>query len=123
MKKEENNIILDKTFAFAVRIVKLYKYLTNNAINKEFVLSKQLLRSGTSIGANIEEAVGAASTADFINKITIAYKEARESRYWIRLLNKTGYLSDEEISTLSNDLEEICNIIAKIQITTKNRNS
>ena len=122
MKKEENNIILDKTFAFAVRIVKLYKYLTNNAINKEFVLSKQLLRSGTSIGANIEEAVGAASTADFINKITIAYKEARESRYWIRLLNKTGYLSDEEISTLSNDLEEICNIIAKIQITTKNRN-
>ncbi len=123
MKKEDNNIILDKTFAFAVRIVNLYKYLTNNAINKEYVLSKQLLRSGTSIGANVEEAVGAASTADFISKITIAYKEARESRYWIRLLNKTGYLSDEEISTLSNDLEEICNIIAKIQITTKNRNS
>ena len=123
MKTEENNVILDKTFTFAIRIVNLYKYLTTNAINKEFVLSKQLLRSGTSIGANIEEAVGAASTADFINKVTIAYKEARESKYWIRLLNTTGYLSDEEINTLSHDLDEICNILAKIQITTKNRNS
>jgi four helix bundle protein len=123
MKTEENNIIIDKTFAFAVRIVNLYKYLTNNATNKEFVLSKQLLRSGTSIGANIEEAIGAASTADFISKVTIAYKEARESKYWIRLLNKTGYLSDVEINSLINDLEEICSIIAKIQITTKKRNS
>ncbi|MBR4563869.1 MAG: four helix bundle protein [Paludibacteraceae bacterium] len=122
MKTEENNIIIDKTFAFAVRIVNLYKYLTNNATNKEFVLSKQLLRSGTSIGANIEEAIGAASTADFISKVTIAYKEARESKYWIRLLNKTGYLSDVEINSLINDLEEICSIIAKIQITTKKRN-
>ena len=72
MKSDDNNIIVEKTFAFAVRIIKLYKYLTTRDTNKEFIISKQLLRSGTSIGANIEEAVGGASTADFVNKLSIA---------------------------------------------------
>ena len=121
MKSAEDNIILEKTFAFAVRIVNVYKYLTTTATNKEYVLSKQLLRSGTSIGANTEEAIGAPSTADFINKLSIAYKEARESRYWIRLLEKTEYLSPKEASSLLTDLEDIKSILAKIQITTKSK--
>ncbi len=121
MKSAEENIIQEKTFDFAVRIVKLYKYLTTTATNKEYTLSKQLLRSGTSIGANTEEAIGATSTADFINKLSIAYKEARESRYWIRLLKKTDYLSPKEADSLLTDLDDICNILAKIQITTKSK--
>ena len=121
MKSAEENIIQEKTFDFAVRIVKLYKYLTTTATNKEYTLSKQLLRSGTSIGANTEEAIGATSTADFINKLSIAYKEARESRYWIRLLEKTDYLSPKETDSLLTDLDDICNILAKIQITTKSK--
>ena len=121
MKSQENNIILEKTFSFAVRIVNLYKYLTTKETNKEFILSKQLLRSGTSIGANTEEAIGAASPADFLNKLTIAYKEARESKYWIRLLYKTDYLSEEETNSLITDIDEICNILAKIQISTKTK--
>ena len=120
MKPEYNNVILEKTFAFAIRIVNLYKYLTIKATNKEFVLSKQLLRSGTSIGANTEEAIGAISTADFVNKLAIAYKEARETKYWIRLLQRTDYLSEQEAKSILTDLDDISNIIAKIQITTKN---
>ncbi len=120
MKPEDSNIILDKTFAFAVRIVNLYKYLTISASQKEFVISKKLLRSGTSIGANAEEAIGGISAADFINKLSIAYKEARETNYWIRLLQKTGYLSELETQSLLTDLDDISNILAKIQITTKN---
>ena len=119
MKSKDGNIILDKTFAFAIRIVNLYKYLTISATNKEYVISKQLLRSGTSIGANTEEAIGAASSADFINKLSIAYKEARETKYWIRLLRETGYLLESEAQSILTDLEDISNIIAKIQITTK----
>ena len=121
MKSAEENIIQEKTFDFAVRIVKLYKYLTTTATNKEYTLSKQLLRSGTSIGANTEEAIGATSTADFINKLSIAYKEARESRYGMRLVKKTDYLSPKEADSLLTDLDDICNILAKIQITTKSK--
>ena len=122
MKSDDNNIIVEKTFAFAVRIIKLYKYLTTRDTNKEFIISKQLLRSGTSIGANTEEAVGGASTADFVNKISIAYKEARETRYWLRLLLETEYISESEAKSILTDIEDICNILAKIQITTKNNN-
>ena len=120
MKSDDNNIIVEKTFAFAVRIIKLYKYLTTRDTNKEFIISKQLLRSGTSIGANTEEAVGGASTADFVNKISIAYKEARETKYWLRLLLETEYISESEAKSILTDIEDICNILAKIQITTKN---
>ncbi len=87
MKKD--NIIQTKSYNFAVRIIKLYKHLSQE--KKEFVLSKQLLRSGTSIGANIEEAIGGQSRKDFFAKLTIAYKEARESHYWIRLLKDTDF--------------------------------
>ena len=123
MKAPEDNIIAQKSFDFAVRCVNLYKHLCYKAINKEFIISKQLLRSGTSIGANIEEAVGGQSTADFLAKLSIAYKEARESKYWIKLLYKTGYVSDKEYDSLINDLEDIINIIAKIKLTTEKNNS
>lgn len=79
-----DNIIRDKSFAFAIRVVNLYKYLCEE--KKEFVLSKQLLRSGTSVGANVEEAIGGQSDKDFVSKLSIAYKEAREIIYWLKLL-------------------------------------
>ncbi len=113
-----NNVIQEKSFAFAIRIVNAYKFLTTE--KKEFVLSKQMLRSGTSIGANVEEAIGGQSKADFISKLSIAYKKARETLYWIKLLKATEYLTVEMADTLINDAEEICRIIGKIQITMKN---
>lgn len=116
-----DNIVQQKSFAFAIRIVNLYKYLI--AEKKEFVLSKQLLRSGTSVGANIEESIGGQSDKDFLSKISIAYKEARESMYWLKLLQATNYLSQEQANSLLADAEEICKIIGKIQITLKARNS
>jgi four helix bundle protein len=116
-----NNIIQQKSFAFAIRIVNLYKFLTTE--KKEYVLSKQLLRSGTSVGANIEESIGGQSDKDFLSKISIAYKEARESVYWLKLLQATDYLSEEQAESLLNDAEELCKIIGKIQITIKTRNS
>ena len=116
-----NNIVQEKSFAFAIRIVNLYKYLV--AEKKEFVLSKQLLRSGTSIGANVEEAIGGVSDKDFLNKLGISYKESRESIYWLKLLNATDYITKDEFESLHIDAEELCKIIGKIQITMKNRNS
>ena len=123
MKAPEDNIIAQKSFDFAVRCVNLYKHLCYHANNKEFVISKQLLRSGTSIGANIEEAVGGQSTADFLSKLSIAYKEARESRYWVKLLHETNYISDKEYDSVMTDLDDIINIIAKIKLTTEKNNS
>ncbi len=116
-----NNVIQEKSFAFAIRIVNAYKFLITE--KKEFVLSKQMLRSGTSIGANVEEAIGGQSKKDFISKISIAYKESRETLYWIKLLNETDYLSKEMADSLLIDAEEICKIIGKIQLTMKNSNS
>ena len=117
----KENIVQQKGFAFAIRIVELYKYLQSE--KKEFVLSKQVLRSGTSIGANIEESIGGASEKDFLHKLTISYKEARETIYWLKLLHATQYISEKEFNSLHNDAEEICKILAKIQITLKSRNS
>lgn len=114
---KQNNIIQEKSFAFAVRIVKLYKYLFEE--KKEFVLSKQLLRSGTSVGANVEEAIGGHSGKDFIFKLSIAYKEARETIYWLKLLEATSFLSEEQSKSVLKDAEEICKILGKIQITAK----
>ena len=116
MKKD--NVIQTKSYNFAVRVVKLYKHLSQE--KKEFVLSKQLLRSGTSIGANVEEAIGGQSRKDFFAKLTIAYKEARESHYWIRLLKDTDFLSDKESVSLLADIEEILKIIGSIQKTIRN---
>ena len=109
-----DNIILDKSFEFAIRVVKLYKYLCEE--KKEYVLSKQLLRSGTSIGANINEAQAGQSKADFIAKMSISSKEARESKYWIELLIKTDYLNidDKHTKSLLNDIEEIVKLLTSI---------
>ncbi|HEV8513205.1 MAG TPA: four helix bundle protein [Cyclobacteriaceae bacterium] len=119
---KSDNVIQGKSFAFAIKIVNTYKLLQSN---HEYVLSKQLLKSGTSIGANVEEAIGGQSKADFISKLSIAYKEARETLYWIKLLSATEFLSREVSEDLISDAEEICRIIGKIQITSKNsiRNS
>jgi four helix bundle protein len=114
------NVIQEKSFAFAIRIVKVYNYLISE--KKEFVLSKQLLRSGTSIGANIEESIGGQSEKDFLSKLSISYKETRESIYWIKLLNATGYLNKRETQSLLHDANEICKILGKIQITLKSCN-
>ena len=109
-----DNIILEKSFEFAIRVVKLYKHLHDD--KKEYVLSKQLLRSGTSIGANINEAQAGQSKKDFIAKMAIASKEARESKYWIDLLIKTDYLNkdDKYVKTLVNDIDEIVKLLTSI---------
>ena len=111
MNKYENNSIVKKSYQFALRIVKLYKFLLKE---KEFVLSKQLMRSGTSIGANITEAQEAISKKDFKNKMSIALKESVESRYWINLLKDSEYLSEKQAESLLGDLEEIIKILSKI---------
>lgn len=116
MKKD--NIVQQKSYDFAVRIVKLYKFLSQE--KKEFVLSKQLLRSGTSIGANVEEAIGGQSRKDFFAKLTIAYKEARETHYWVRLLKDTDYLTPTEANSILSDVEELLKIIGSIQKTIRN---
>lgn len=110
----KDNLILDKSFNFAVRIVKLYKYLCGE--KKEYVLSKQLLRCGTSIGANINEAQAGQSKADFIAKMSIASKEARETKYWIDLLIKTEYLdiNENHVESLLKDTEEIIKLLTSI---------
>jgi len=109
------NIIQDKSFSFAVRVIKLYKYLTSN--RSEYVLSKQLLRSWTSVWANVEEALWWQSKKDFVNKISIAYKEARESLYWIKLLRETDYITESEFASLEKDIDEILKILSKIKIS------
>ena len=116
MKKD--NIVQIKSYDFAVRIIKVLKYLSEE--KKEYVLSKQLLRCGTSIGANIEEAIGGQSEKDFFAKLTIAYKETRETHYWIRLLKDTNYLSVEDADSLLKDVEELLRIIGSIQKTLRN---
>jgi len=117
----KENIIQIKSYAFALRIINLYKYLTNE--KREYIISKQILRSGASIGANIEEAIGGQSDKDFLAKITIAYKEARETKYWIKLLRDSSILLPEFARSIYNDCEELCKIIASIQKTMKNKNS
>ena len=96
--KVKSNPDLEKSFAFAFRIVKLYQHLSDR--KKEFVLSKQILRSGTSIGANFEEAHGAQSDSDFNSKISIAYKEARETSYWLCLLKASNYITEKQYNSI-----------------------
>lgn len=111
------NIIEQKSFEFAVRIVNLYKHL--NETKKESVLSKQLLKSGTSIGANVAEAEQAQSKPDFISKMSIALKEASETKYWIRLLTSTSYLTEAESASILNDCVELEKILVSIIKSTK----
>jgi len=101
-----------------LRIIKLYKYLIEQ--KKEYILSKQILRSGTSIGANVEEAIGGQSRRDFLAKISIAYKETRETHYWLRLLRDSNFLKKDVSRSLLGDCEELLKILGSIQETTKN---
>ena len=113
----KENIILDKSFSFSLEIIKLYKQLIDN---KEYILSKQLLRSGTSIGANINEATAGQSKADFIAKMAISSKEARETKYWLLLLQKSQ-LVPLDYSRLITEIDEIINILTAIVKTAQKR--
>jgi len=113
----KENIIKNKIFAFAIRIVKLFQYL--QAEKREFVLSKQLLRSGTAVGAMVREAEHSESKADFIHKLAIAQKEINESIYWLELLNATEYISKEQFESINTDAVEIIKLITSIIKTTK----
>ena len=112
-----NNAVVDKSMAFAVRIVRLYQFLSGE--RKEYVLSKQLLRSGTSIGANVTEALDGISRRDFLNKMYIALKECSESSYWIELLYRTGYINDNQYHSIWSDCHELKHILSSITKTTK----
>lgn len=117
--EKKPNVIKDKSFEFAVRIVNLYKFLAFQ--KSEFVLSKQLLKSGTSIGANIEEALGSQSNKEFISKLHISYREAKESLYWLKLLYKTDFINEKEFISLSKDCEELIMIIVSIIKSSKQK--
>ena len=112
------NAIEEKSFHFAVRVVKLCKCLQEN--KKEYILSKQLMRSGTSIGANIMESQQAQSRADFISKLNIARKEAVETNYWLRLLQATDYLTDSEYTSMITDCRELEKLLTAIIKTARN---
>ena len=114
----KENVVKDKSFAFAIRVVKLYQYLC--ADKKEYVLSKQLLRSGTSVGAMVREAEHAQSTPDFIHKMAIAQKEINETIYWLELLNATDYLTLEQFESINKDAIEVIKLITSIIKTVKN---
>ncbi len=107
-----NSLVYEKAYKFAIRIVNAYKYLTQE--KKEFILSKQLIRSGTSIGANIAEVNGAISPAEFSAKISIAYKECLETKYWLSLLKDTGYIDDKAFNSIYENAEEISKILFSI---------
>ena len=113
------NAARDKSFNFAVRIVKLNRYLCDE--KKEFILSKQLLKSGTSIGANVEESLQAQSKRDFLSKSNIALKEANETLYWIRLLSATDYLDVKQTESITADCKELIAILVSTVKTTKKR--
>ena len=115
MKKD--NVVMSKSYAFALRVIKLYKYLIYE--KKEYVLSKQLLRSGTSIGALIREAEHAQSKADFLNKMNVALKEANETQYWIELLRDSEYLSITESQSIIEESSELIRLLASIVKSTK----
>ncbi len=117
VEEGSENVVAFKSFGLAVRVVKLCRFLRDS--QQEFVLSKQLLRSGTSIGANVEEAIGGISRADFSAKLSIAYKEARETSYWLKLLRATDYLSEDAFQSVHNDCEEVCRILRAILNTTR----
>lgn len=115
------SITFDKSKAFALKIIKLYNYL--KVTHNEFVLSKQILRAGTSIGANIAEAEFAISTKDFLSKLYIALKEAAETKYWLDLLNDAEYITKEQFDSINSDCEEIIKLLTSITKTTNLNNT
>ena len=115
-----SNPVKEKSFNFSIRIVNLYKYLTEE--KAEYILSKQLLKSGTSICANVSESQAAQSNSDFIAKLHIAFKEALETKYWLELLVATDYLTEQQGISMLRDCEEIGNLLASIIKTSKSKN-
>ena len=116
---KQNNVIVDKSKAFAIRIINMHKYL--NKEKKEFILSKQIMRSGTSIGANVKEASRAFSKPDFYTKMGIALKEASETEYWLELLIETDYITEKAGESLMTDCDELIKLIVAIVKTSKER--
>lgn len=116
-----DSLTLEKSKDFAIRIVNLYRYLT--AEKREYIMSKQLLRCGTSIGANLSEALYGVSRNDFIAKVFIALKETAETEYWLELLNKTGYLSDAEYDSINDDCKELIKLLTSIAKTSRDNNT
>ena len=114
---KDNNPVLEKSKAFAIRIIRLYQYLTTE--KKEYILSKQILKSGTSIGSNIRESVRAQSTADFQAKMQISLKEADETEYWLELLKETDYITGNAAESLLADCEELIRLIVAIVKSSK----
>lgn len=115
----KESILREKCKVFAIRIIKLYKFLSND--QKEFVISKQILRSGTSIGANFAEAIYGVSEADFLNKLSIAQKEASETIYWLELLFETDYITKKQFESLYTDADELVRLLAASIITIKKK--
>lgn len=111
------SIVAVKSYAFAIRVVKLYKLLSQE--KREFILSKQMLRSGTAIGALIKEAEHAQSKADFLNKMNVALKEANETEYWLMLMKDTEYLNEKEFQSIREDCSELLKLLASIVKSTK----
>ena len=111
------NVVMTKSYSFAVRVINLYRFLSTD--QKEYVLSKQILRSGTAIGALIMESEHAQSKADFLNKMNVALKEANETKYWLMLLKDTKYISASEFDSMQNDCTEILKLLASIVKSTK----
>ena len=116
---QKDNILYDKSYAFSIRVVKLTQYLSNE--KKEYILSKQVIRSGTAIGALVSESKFAQSTADFMNKLMIALKEANETQYWINLLYDTNYISEKMFNSLLSDIKELVSLLVSITKTIKNK--
>lgn len=116
----KENVIKQKSFAFALRIVRLYKVLSEE--RREYILSKQILRIGTSIGASIREAEHAESNADFIHKMSISLKEANETEYWLLLLKEGQYLESKVVDSLSKDIDELIRLLVSIIKTMKSKN-
>ncbi|MGN0309566.1 MAG: four helix bundle protein [Bacteroides sp.] len=116
---KDNNILDQKSVAFALRIIKAYKFLTNE--KQEFIMSKQLLRSGTAIGALVREAEFAESKNDFIHKLSIALKEANETDYWLTLLHESGYINDDSFCSIQSDNKELIKLLVSIIKTSKRK--
>ena len=118
MNDSKQNIIVSKSYAFSLKIIDLYKFLIDK---KEYVMSKQILRSGTSIGANVHEAVASESKRDFIHKLGMAFKESGETSYWLNLLKDSMFIPLEKFSELIEDCTELTRILNSIILTTKER--
>lgn len=113
-EEKQNAGIHELSYDFGCRITRLFQYLTEDSEYKEYVISKQIYRSGTSVGANVRESKHAQSDADFLSKMSIAYKEADETDYWLNLLHDNGYLNDDQFESLSHDIQRVIKILTSI---------